>query len=121
MGSDYVPAIIGRCGTNTKSIYEETGCKVRVRGRGSGHKEQGSNKEAPTSLMLAVTAEATNSDGFCRAVAMSLSLLKEVEQRYLYDHWWPPESQRFTIHMEHDDLKAVLAEELGESFLERVS
>ncbi|OLP94389.1 hypothetical protein AK812_SmicGene23583 [Symbiodinium microadriaticum] len=78
-------------------------------------------QEAPTSLMLAVTAEATNSDGFCRAVAMSLSLLKEVEQRYLYDHWWPPESQRFTIHMEHDDLKAVLAEELGESFLERGS
>ncbi|CAE7294508.1 unnamed protein product [Symbiodinium sp. KB8] len=47
---------------------------------------------------------------------MSLSLLKEVEQRYLYDHWWPPESQRFTIHMEHDDLKADILWFLG-SFL----
>ncbi|CAE7460771.1 unnamed protein product [Symbiodinium sp. CCMP2592] len=121
MGSDYVPAIIGRRGINTKSIYEETGCKVRVRGRGSGHQEQGSNKEAPTNLMLAVTAEADNSDGFCKAVAMSLTLLEEVEQRYYFDHWWHPESFLFSIHMEHEDLKEELAVELGENFLARVS
>jgi len=121
MGSDYVPAIIGRRGTNTKSIYEETGCKVRVRGRGSGHQEQGSNKEAPTNLMLAVTAEANNSDGFCKAVAMSLTLLEEVEERYYFDHWCRAKSVLFSIHMEHEDLKEELALGLGENFLARVN
>lgn len=40
-----------------EAIYESTGCKVRVRGRGSGHLEQSTQAEAPTPLMLAVTAE----------------------------------------------------------------
>lgn len=38
MDSRHVPMVIGKGGENTKAIYMATGCKIRVRGRGSGHK-----------------------------------------------------------------------------------
>ncbi|CAE7717869.1 Dnah7 [Symbiodinium pilosum] len=121
MGSDYVPTIIGKGGINTRSIHEETGCKVRVRGRGSGHKEQHSNQEAPTNLMLAVTSEASNKEGFISAVYLGIRLLWAVDKRFQYDcKMWGihSSSPAFYISMEDKDLKAELAEVLGRDFTE---
>ncbi|CAE7600613.1 Dnah7 [Symbiodinium natans] len=119
MGREYVPTIIGRGGANTKSIHEETGCKVRVRGRGSGHLEQQSNEEAPTNLMLAVTAEPGNKEGFIQAVAKSLLLLWNVDERYQQDCrrcGVRPSSPSFYISVENEDVKMELAEVFGKEF-----
>jgi hypothetical protein len=80
-GFALVPIVIGRGGENTRRIAEATGSKIRIRGRGSGHKEA-NGKEAPTPLMLAVTAEADNIEGFQDAVVQSINLLRGVERRY---------------------------------------
>lgn len=80
-GFALVPIIIGRGGENTRRIAKATGSKIRVRGRGSGHKEA-NGREAPTPLMLAVTAEADNIEGFQDAVVQSIDLLRGVEMRY---------------------------------------
>jgi len=79
---DLVPMIIGRQGRNTRKIADETGTKVRVRGKGSGHREVTTNEEAPTPLMLVVAAESDNSDGFYQAVGMANRLLRSMEARY---------------------------------------
>lgn len=80
-GFALVPIIIGRGGENTRRIAKATSSKIRVRGRGSGHKEA-NGREAPTPLMLAVTAEADNVAGFQDAVVQSIELLRYVERRY---------------------------------------
>lgn len=86
----YVPVIIGKGGQNTKDIFCKTGCKIRVRGRGSGHMEQGTSEEAPTPLMLAVTAEPNNKAGFVKAIKLSLELLESIEERFCndYNEWY---------------------------------
>lgn len=43
---ELVPRLIGRGGSNTRSISEACNGKVRIRGRGSGHKEQHKNSRA---------------------------------------------------------------------------
>jgi hypothetical protein len=75
---DLVKKIIGRGGKNTRDIAEVTGAKVRVRGRGSGHKEIEGKKEAPVPLMVAVTSEAIDASQFARAVKMMIQKLDEV-------------------------------------------
>lgn len=79
---DLVPIIIGRRGSNTRKIAEETGAKVRVRGKGSGHHEA-TGREAATPLMLAVTTDGDNDEGFLDAVEQATRLLRCVEERYI--------------------------------------
>jgi hypothetical protein len=55
-GFDLVKKIIGRGGCNTRGIFDATQTKVRVRGKGSGHKEQHNGREAPVPLMIALAA-----------------------------------------------------------------
>eukprot|EP00931_Biecheleriopsis_adriatica_P058057 TRINITY_DN34490_c0_g1_i1.p1 TRINITY_DN34490_c0_g1~~TRINITY_DN34490_c0_g1_i1.p1 ORF type:complete len:536 (+),score=94.55 TRINITY_DN34490_c0_g1_i1:106-1713(+) len=81
-GFQLVPTVIGRNGCNTRQIYEATGCKVRVRGKGSGHKESSTGKEAPTPLMMAITSESFNTEGFYSAVRESIDLLRCIEEKY---------------------------------------
>lgn len=76
-----VPAIIGKNGQNTRSIFEATGAKIRVRGRGSGHKEMATGKEAPTGLMVTVSAKNDNPSGFADAVKMTGNLLHKVQAK----------------------------------------
>eukprot|EP00929_Paragymnodinium_shiwhaense_P077756 TRINITY_DN40106_c0_g1_i1.p1 TRINITY_DN40106_c0_g1~~TRINITY_DN40106_c0_g1_i1.p1 ORF type:complete len:582 (-),score=92.68 TRINITY_DN40106_c0_g1_i1:35-1780(-) len=81
-GFELVPIIIGRKGCNTGNIARATQTKLRIRGRGSGHKERETGKEAPAPLMLAITTEAGNRQGFFQAVQMALALLNQVEAKY---------------------------------------
>lgn len=74
-----VPAIIGKGGENTRAIFATTGAKVRVRGRGSGHQEAGSNMEAPTGPM--VTVSTTSETSFDDAVRQTCRLLLSVQEK----------------------------------------
>jgi len=76
-----VPAIIGRHGKNTRSIFEATSAKIRVRGRGSGHKEMSTGKEAPTGLMVTVSAKSDNGACFQEAVRMTGALLRQTQTK----------------------------------------
>lgn len=88
-GFDLSKKIIGRGGCNTRSIFETTGAKIRLRGSGSGHLEwvgQRYRREAPVPLMLAITGEAGLPDKFCEALQMALDLLHKVGRRF-EDFW----------------------------------
>lgn len=77
--------LIGRGGKNMSQIARATGAKVRVRGRGSNHKER-SGKEAPVRLMICVSTASGEWANFAVAVAMLSSLLSKlglsVEQKF---------------------------------------
>mmetsp|Transcript_10804 Transcript_10804/g.20978 ORF Transcript_10804/g.20978 Transcript_10804/m.20978 type:complete len:668 (+) Transcript_10804:105-2108(+) len=81
-GFDLVPRLIGRKGCNMRKIAESTGAKIRIRGRGSGHLEIDGQFEAPTPLMVAVTTDKMDEDGFRAAVAQTIEELKNVEIRF---------------------------------------
>jgi len=81
-GFDLNKKIIGRGGENTKGIFDTTRAKIRLRGKGSGHIEISTGKEASAPLMLAITGEKGREDNFCEAVRMSASLLSDVERRW---------------------------------------
>lgn len=75
-----IPHIIGQRGRSLRRIASQTDAKIRVRGRGSGHLECGS--EAPTPLMIAVTAPITDPSGFKTAFLMVLKELDQVAARF---------------------------------------
>lgn len=80
-GFDVNKKIIGHGGANTKRIFEKTGAKIRLRGRGSGHNE-GERGEAPVPLMLAVTSDTRNQENFLHACELSSQLLQTVTSKY---------------------------------------
>jgi len=80
-GFDVNKKVIGHGGANTKRIFEKTGAKIRLRGRGSGHNE-GERGEAPVPLMLAVTSETRNHENFLYALEMSAQLLQTVTSKF---------------------------------------
>eukprot|EP00443_Scrippsiella_acuminata_P022449 CAMPEP_0115265010 /NCGR_PEP_ID=MMETSP0270-20121206/50731_1 /TAXON_ID=71861 /ORGANISM="Scrippsiella trochoidea, Strain CCMP3099" /LENGTH=430 /DNA_ID=CAMNT_0002681061 /DNA_START=25 /DNA_END=1317 /DNA_ORIENTATION=- len=79
-GFDFNKKIIGHGGCCTRAIYDATGAKIRLRGRGSGHLEGGC--EAPAPLMLAITGEHGETANFCKAIKMSAELLQDVSRRF---------------------------------------
>lgn len=81
-GFDLVKKIIGRSGCNTRKIFEATQTNVRVRGRGSGHKEHHNGREAPVPLMIALAAEHGSSEDFKSAFRMTKQLLHDVSKRF---------------------------------------
>lgn len=81
-GFDLVPRLIGRGGANMKRIAEATGAKVRIRGKGSGHYEMDGKQEAPTPLMVAVTTDKQDENGFRHAIELVVKELKNTEARY---------------------------------------
>lgn len=116
-GFDLVPMIIGRKGCNTRGIAELTGAKIRVRGKGSGHLEMNSGREAPTPLMLVVAAEANNRLGFHLAVQKSAELLRSVEGRYIrhcHSHGLMPCEPAFTFGPLSDALYEELCMVMGD-------
>ena len=82
---DLVPMLIGKHGINMRNIVYDTGAKLRIRGRGSGHLEdtRAGKKEAQVPLMLAVTANKADSPNFRRAIDMSVTLLRKVSDHYI--------------------------------------
>mmetsp|Transcript_8102 Transcript_8102/g.20208 ORF Transcript_8102/g.20208 Transcript_8102/m.20208 type:complete len:533 (-) Transcript_8102:195-1793(-) len=81
-GFDFIPRLIGSRGRNTRRIADATGAKVRIRGRGSGHKET-SGREAATPLMVAVTANFGDTGAFRQAVSMVLEEVRLLVPTYL--------------------------------------
>lgn len=81
-GFDLVPMLIGRRGQNMRKIFDETGAKLRVRGKGSGHLEIDGQREAPTPLMVAVTADKGDHHGFKAAIEKVLVEIRSVEKRF---------------------------------------
>lgn len=81
-GVDLVPAIIGRGGGNTRAIFDATGTKLRIRGRGSGHLELDSKKEANVHLMIALSADHGRPDCFQKAFKMAVNLASVVAARF---------------------------------------
>merc|ERR1711972_45867 len=77
-GFDLIPKLIGCKGENTRNIWQETDTKVRVRGRGSGHLEIGTGREANAHLMMAITADHGRTKDFCAAVVLVKELLDHV-------------------------------------------
>ena len=77
-----VHEIVGKHGCNMRNIHDATGCKLRVRGYGSGYLEDGVH-EAPVPLMLAISAEKWNKVGFKLAVHQACVKLKGVEDAYV--------------------------------------
>ena len=80
---ELVPMLIGRFGCNMREIYEATNAKIRVRGRGSGHKEVEGNKEAPVPLMVAVTSENGQLGKFRTAVEMTIRKLRDIQEMFV--------------------------------------
>merc|ERR1719272_180919 len=81
-GFDLVKKVIGRSGCNTRTIFESTGTKVRVRGTGSGHIEHRLGREAPVPLMVALAAESGCAESFSKAFVLTKELLQDTERRF---------------------------------------
>jgi hypothetical protein len=77
-----VPTLIGRGGHNTKTVNEATGAKVRIRGKGSGHKEVDGAREAPVPLMVAITSDVEDTLQFARAVQMMTTVLDRANAQF---------------------------------------
>jgi hypothetical protein len=75
-----VRKLLGDHGAHMKVIAENTGAKLRIRGRGSGFKEGQDNVEADEPLMICISA--TASEGFGNATEDVESLLKHVHDQY---------------------------------------
>jgi hypothetical protein len=81
-GFDLVPMLIGVKGQNTKAIFEETGAKIRIRGKGSKYLEVDGLREAPVPLMIAITQDKTCMDKFHKALKLTIALLRKVTQSF---------------------------------------
>ena len=83
-----VPMLIGQGGVHMRRIHIATGAKLRIRGRGSGHKEhldaKGLLVEAPVPLMLAITIATApgHTKKFRDAVNSAICLLDEITERF---------------------------------------
>jgi hypothetical protein len=80
-GFDLVKKIIGRSGCNTFGIFQDTNTKIRVRGKGSGHREN-NGREAPVPLMVALSADHENHEDFRSAYLRTRELLEGVCERF---------------------------------------
>jgi hypothetical protein len=81
---ELVPILLGHGGQHIRGIWEATGAKVRVRGRGSGHKEP-NGREANTHLMMAIVMDPISTDfreKFLEAVSMASRRLRKVCTRF---------------------------------------
>jgi len=76
-----VRKLLGDRGSHMKSIAENTGAKLRIRGRGSGFLEGPDQKEASDEPLMLCISAATR-EGFASAVQDVESLLEYVHEQY---------------------------------------
>jgi len=76
-----VRKLLGDRGSHMKSIAENTGAKIRIRGRGSGFLEGPDQKEASNEPLMLCISAATR-EGFDSAVQDVESLLEYVHEQY---------------------------------------
>ena len=115
---DLIPMLIGKEGRNTRDISERTFCKIRVRGRGSGHRET-NGWEARVPLMVAVSTQESNEARFKIALQNTFAKLEWVDNEFCQfckDKGWPPPTKRlFCIGELSKNAVRVLGEALRDS------
>lgn len=84
--------VVGRGGDNVKYIQQETGCKVQIKGRGSGFVEPQSGQESDEPMYLHIAGP--RPEGVEKAKALCEELLENVKNDYQAFKERPPQ-QRF--------------------------
>lgn len=102
-GFELVPILLGHGGHHMREIWQATSAKVRVRGRGSGHKEP-NGREANTHLMIAIVMDPICAEfrmKFRDAVALVSRRLQKVcsrfEEFFARIHGVRPNGERFWL------------------------
>lgn len=76
--------IVGTGGQNVKHIQTETGCKIRVKGRGTGFLERDTGREADVPMYLHITgsdpAKLEEAKNMCRDLITSVA--EQIEERW---------------------------------------
>ncbi|KAF1839304.1 hypothetical protein BDW02DRAFT_515241 [Decorospora gaudefroyi] len=72
--------VVGRGGDNVKYIQQETGCKVQIKGRGSGFLEPQSNQESEEPMYLHIAGP--RPEGVAQAKQLCEELLEKVKADY---------------------------------------
>jgi hypothetical protein len=80
---DVVRQVLGRGAANTRSIFERSGAKVRLRGESSRRADARSRNETGVPLQLVISSAWHDINGFRRAVQMAVQLMRHVERLYL--------------------------------------
>lgn len=105
---DLVPRLIGRGGSNMKSIAHACNAKVRIRGRGSGYFEGPEKKEADLPLQVALSCE-TDKD-YKQGRKMLSELLDNMAAQFALfcrDHNIEPPSRFYVIVEQHSAASQV--------------
>ncbi|KAF2013794.1 eukaryotic type KH-domain (KH-domain type I) [Aaosphaeria arxii CBS 175.79] len=84
--------VVGRGGDNVKYIQQETGCKVQIKGRGSGFMEPQSGQESDEPMYLHIAGP--RPEGVAQAKQLCDELLEKVKSDYNTFKERPPQ-QRF--------------------------
>ncbi|VUC22074.1 unnamed protein product [Clonostachys rosea] len=72
--------VVGHGGAYVKHIQQETGCRVQIKGRGSGYLEASTNKESDEEMYLNVTGPDSNM--IDRAKELCEDLIANVKEQY---------------------------------------
>ncbi|KAF2677251.1 hypothetical protein K458DRAFT_491984 [Lentithecium fluviatile CBS 122367] len=72
--------VVGRGGDNVKYIQQETGCKVQIKGRGSGFMESSTGQESEDPMYLHIAGP--RPEGVEKAKALCEELLRKVRDDY---------------------------------------
>ncbi|OAL48788.1 hypothetical protein IQ07DRAFT_86683 [Pyrenochaeta sp. DS3sAY3a] len=83
--------VVGRGGDNVKFIQQETGCRVQIKGRGSGFIEPGTNQEGEEPMYLHITGP--RPEGVAAAKDLCEGLLEKVKADYQGFKDRPPPSR----------------------------
>ncbi|QIW96963.1 hypothetical protein AMS68_002481 [Peltaster fructicola] len=76
-------AVVGERGSYVKHIQQQTGCRVQIKGRGSGFLERDTNEESDEAMYLEITA--SNPVQVEAGKAEALSLVEAIKKEY-YNH-----------------------------------
>jgi len=77
-----VRKLLGPHGQHVKAIAEESGTKLRLRGKGSGFLEGPEKTESPDALMLCISTQPGDSEGYETAKRLVSGLMEDVYRQY---------------------------------------
>ncbi|KAI1908577.1 hypothetical protein LOZ61_005511 [Ophidiomyces ophidiicola] len=92
--------VVGQGGQYVKHIQQETGCRVQIKGRGSGFKEHGTNQESDEDMYLHVLGPDPNE--VQRAKELCEDLLVNVKDQYERFREQPPPQRGYGGYGQRD-------------------